>query len=163
MDPAFGAHFYPDFHWLYVRDMTHILYTHLWRIPLHKRTAGEAHLFPNFLMQLQLAFFFRDQSSHELRNAANPSSKIFDANSSPAAAGSYFTYKYLIMAEVFTPDEKGQCAVCGDMVWSTEQRCKTLDGLLPPFPSHQLAACGSVVPLLILLIMICATYPSVNR
>eukprot|EP00277_Geminigera_cryophila_P035975 CAMPEP_0173099294 /NCGR_PEP_ID=MMETSP1102-20130122/35394_1 /TAXON_ID=49646 /ORGANISM="Geminigera sp., Strain Caron Lab Isolate" /LENGTH=462 /DNA_ID=CAMNT_0013992261 /DNA_START=16 /DNA_END=1404 /DNA_ORIENTATION=- len=31
------------------------------------------------------------------------------------------------MSETFTPDEKGECAVCGEMVWSTDQRCKTLD------------------------------------
>ena len=32
------------------------------------------------------------------------------------------------MATVFKPDAKGPCAICGEMVWSTEQRCKTLDG-----------------------------------
>ena len=26
------------------------------------------------------------------------------------------------------PEEKGACAICGEMVYNTDQRCKTLDG-----------------------------------
>ena len=26
------------------------------------------------------------------------------------------------------PEEKGACAICGEMVYNNDQRCKTLDG-----------------------------------
>ena len=28
----------------------------------------------------------------------------------------------------FNPEEKGACAICGEMVYNTDQRCKTIDG-----------------------------------
>lgn len=50
-------------------------------------------------------------------------------------------FKELVIATTFKANQKGPCALCGEMVWSTEQRCKTPDGLQIPRAFFAISSC----------------------